>query len=122
MKTTEGKPSENTVQEMTIYFEFDSSKLGLDSEKNLKTFVSTALPSQQISILASTDTFGSRNYNDKLAFKRAMSVRSVLLQAGLDKSQIEIIALGESHSISARPEIRRFSKVIIHDRQAATLL
>ncbi|WP_339386453.1 OmpA family protein [Vibrio caribbeanicus] len=114
--------SANTVQEITIYFEFDNSKLSSVFEKKLKAFVSTVLPSQQISILASTDTLGSKIYNDKLSFKRAMSVRTILLESGLDKSQIEIIALGESHSASAKPATRRFTKVIIHQKEAATSL
>ncbi|MFA8435115.1 MAG: OmpA family protein [Marinifilaceae bacterium] len=82
----------------TVYFEFDRYEV-----KN-KAFASIAKvidilkeeESLMVTLVARADTRGRTEYNQNLAFKRAMATRDFFLQKGIEGDRVVVLALGES--------------------------
>lgn len=65
-----------------IYFKFNSYAV-LDRDRVKDYFVSIRDRVEQVKVSGYTDRIGSKKYNDRLALKRAKSVKSVLEEAGI---------------------------------------
>jgi outer membrane protein OmpA-like peptidoglycan-associated protein len=86
-----------------VYFEKNSDKLNAESLQVLKDII---IPKTKISdfkkvvIEAHCDERGTDSYNIKLGKKRANSVRSYLINQGVDKDKITALSYGESKPIA----------------------
>lgn len=58
-------------------------------------------PSVKVKITGYTDNIGSKSYNDKLAMKRAMSVKNYLVKNGVEPSRIVIEGVGKDRYLVA---------------------
>ncbi len=55
-----------------------------------------AIPVPEVAVVGHTDTMGDAKANVALGLKRAMSVRNILIQAGLAPSTVDVSSHGEA--------------------------
>ena len=99
----------------TLYFRFESDELTDESralvQEILEAVKVRAAP--EVAIVGHTDTMGVPARNVELGLKRAMMVRALLIEAGLDHSFIEVTSHGEGDLLvrtaddTAEPRNRR---------------
>ena len=85
------------AQHFTLYFRFESDEL-TDASRPLVQQVVQAVknrPMPEVVVMGHTDTTGTPASNRDLGFRRAQTVRSMLLQAGLDTAFIDVTSHGE---------------------------
>jgi outer membrane protein OmpA-like peptidoglycan-associated protein len=84
-------------QRFTLYFRFDSDELTDESLALVRQIVQAVRnrPVPDILVVGHTDTTGTRTSNFELGLKRATTVRSLLVDAGLETSAIELVSHGE---------------------------
>ena len=64
----------------------------------------------KVKIIGYTDNIGSKAYNDKLAYKRAKSVKDYLVKMGIPASRIEIVGVGkEGYLFDNKNWLNRFT-------------
>ncbi|PCJ26997.1 MAG: hypothetical protein COA97_04700 [Flavobacteriales bacterium] len=95
---------EISMDNKTIYFGFGLNNLTIDSD--LKTYISelnTFLQKhtdQNIVLIGHTDTTGSESINNLMGLERAKFVKNILVEAGIDGSQIKTESKGEKEASS----------------------
>lgn len=91
--------SPNPVQETRLaYFKLGSSTLDDGVKRLVSSFVSRLKDVKQYKITLNgyADMVGGEEFNMKLSKKRAMAVKSALVDAGLDEKSITLFAFGQS--------------------------
>lgn len=86
-----------------VFFDFDKSAVAASGESVLDA-VGTEVKSRSLNVLnvvGHTDRAGSRTYNNRLAMKRANSVRDALIKRGVDASLIKVDGRGEDQNLVA---------------------
>ena len=99
-------------QRFTVFFRFESDEL-TDQSKALIPQILAAVRKhvvQDVVVIGHTDTMGTQQANYGLGLKRAMMVRNILVDAGLEGSTIEVTSVGELDPLvktaDERPEPR----------------
>jgi outer membrane protein OmpA-like peptidoglycan-associated protein len=90
----------------TLYFRFQSDELTPES-RSLVPEVSKAVkdrPAPEVVVTGHTDTTGSAANNLELGMKRAIVVRALLIDAGLDPTAIEVTSHGEAVPLVKTPD------------------
>jgi outer membrane protein OmpA-like peptidoglycan-associated protein len=84
-------------QRFTLNFRFDSDELTDESRALVPQIVQAvrSRPVPDVLVIGHTDTTGSPASNFELGLKRASTVRTILVEAGLDPNFIELISHGE---------------------------
>ena len=81
----------------TLFFRFESDELTDESRalvpEILKTVKEHSVP--DVVVVGHTDTMGTQQANFDLGLKRAIMVRTLLVEAGLDVSTIDVTSHGE---------------------------
>lgn len=98
-----------------IYFEFDSSVLAPEAETVLRDKAQWLMDNPEISVIIEghCDERGTNEYNLALGDKRAGSVKTYLINLGIDGSRLTVISYGEerpadpSHNEDAWAKNRR---------------
>lgn len=82
----------------TLQFKFESDALTDASAALVPAILEAvrALAVPEVVIIGHTDTMGDRKSNVALGLKRATSVRSILVQAGLSSSTVDVTSHGEA--------------------------
>jgi OmpA-OmpF porin, OOP family len=102
-------------ERFTLHYRFESDEL-TDEGRALVPAILEAVktrPAPEIVIIGHTDTMGARANNVELGLKRATMVRTLLVDAGLDPSVIELTSHGEMDPLiptadqTAEPRNRR---------------
>ena len=90
----------------TLYFLFESDDLTEDSRALVPEILSAIKerPVQDIVMVGHTDTMGITQANYELGMKRAMFVRDLLVQAGLDTFTIDATSHGEAELLIPTPD------------------
>ena len=85
-------------QHFIVNFEFDSDEPTEESRTMLPQILSVVKgrPFPEVSVIGHTDTIGSVKSNIGLGMRRAELIRKLLIEAGLDKSLIEMASHGEA--------------------------
>jgi len=99
----------------TLYFKFESDALTDESSQKVSDILSAVkrLSVPEVVVIGHTDTLGDTKANATLGLKRAMSVRNVLVDAGISASMIEVASHGEADLLvktgdnAAEPRNRR---------------
>jgi outer membrane protein OmpA-like peptidoglycan-associated protein len=93
-------------QNFTLYFQFESDELTPESRALVPEVLKVAKsrPVPEVTVTGHTDTTGSRPANLELGMKRAMTVRALLTDAGLDPAVIEVASHGESVLLVNTPD------------------
>jgi outer membrane protein OmpA-like peptidoglycan-associated protein len=83
-------------QEMVVYFDTNADQLRPSELDRLSAFMSQANPSpgRRFLLVGHTDSRHTSNYNQSLSERRAATVSRLLLDYGVDKSNITIQARG----------------------------
>lgn len=80
-----------------VFFDFDSSNVGAGGTNVLDAVAQEAKSRgvNMVRIIGHTDSSGSKEYNNRLAMRRANTVRDALIQRGIDGSVINVAGRGE---------------------------
>jgi len=86
----------------SIYFDFDQSTIRLEATKVLDALADLCKSNRaiQIEIDAYTDFMGTDQYNEVLSKKRGEATFASLLEKGVDRSSLVVIAKGEQNPIA----------------------
>jgi outer membrane protein OmpA-like peptidoglycan-associated protein len=90
----------------TLNFKFESDELTDDARTLVPEIVKLVAqrPFPDVVVVGHTDTMGTPSANYELGMKRAMSVRALLVEAGLDPALIEVSSLGEADLLVRTPD------------------
>lgn len=95
-----------------IHFDFGKATIKrayLPYLNNIIRFLK-AYPNLKVKIVGYTDNIGSKKYNKKLAYKRALVVRKYLINHGINPKRIVIHGFGKSkYLVDNKTEINRFT-------------
>ncbi|WP_343856373.1 peptidoglycan-associated lipoprotein Pal [Aliiglaciecola litoralis] len=93
---------ESLVQDSVVYFDFDTSNLSSSASSTLRAHANflASNPGQSIVIEGHCDRRGTPEYNIALGERRAKSVETYLLNAGVSSSQISIVSYGEEKPVA----------------------
>tara|TARA_R110001592_G_scaffold79054_2_gene236746 strand:+ start:19286 stop:20161 length:876 start_codon:yes stop_codon:yes gene_type:complete len=98
VETVEAPPMIPEEAMYLVFFNWDSSELS-SGAKNVLDAVAEEVaknPPSQIIIDGHADTSGSKEYNQRLGFKRANAVRDALVQRGIDANLVSVESSGEA--------------------------
>lgn len=87
--------SSMNVEINNAYFSFDEDKIESTIELDKIAKLLLQFENLNLKIIAYCDTFGSNNYNDKLAERRANEVRGYLVEKGIESERIQKKAIGK---------------------------
>lgn len=84
-------------QRFTLFFRFESDELTEQSQALIPQILAAVKKHvvQDVVVIGHTDTMGTQQANYALGLKRAMMVRNILVDAGLDSSTIDVTSVGE---------------------------
>lgn len=112
-------PNKDVVKEMindkyySVYFDFNKSTPIEASTPSIDVVLAYLRnnPSASLDIVGHADQVGKAEYNNKLSSARAKSVKTILENAGIQSSRLNIIAEGADTSIQKDPaEARRLAR------------
>jgi outer membrane protein OmpA-like peptidoglycan-associated protein len=85
----------------TLYFTFESDALTDESSRKVPEILAAVkrLAVPEVVVIGHTDTLGDANANTALGLKRATSVQSVLVDAGIASALIEVASHGEADQL-----------------------
>ncbi len=88
--------NENKELMQIIYFDFDQFKLSEVSKDKIKKFLNNygSIINEYL-VVGHTDTKGTNKYNLSLSIKRAEVVKEILINNGIEQSNIKILGKGE---------------------------
>jgi outer membrane protein OmpA-like peptidoglycan-associated protein len=93
-------------RQFTLFFRFESDEL-TDQSHALIPQVLAAVKEhavQDVVVIGHTDTMGTQQANFGLGLKRAMMVRNLLVNAGLNGSTIDVTSIGELDLLVKTPD------------------
>jgi outer membrane protein OmpA-like peptidoglycan-associated protein len=87
----------------TLFYKFDSDEFTDDSRALVPDILQAVKgrPFPDVFIVGHTDTIGTASGNFALGMRRAVAVRTLLLEAGLDPALVEVASHGESDLLIA---------------------
>ena len=90
----------------TLFFRFESDELTDQSQALIPQILGVVKEHavQDVVVVGHTDTMGTQQANYGLGLKRAMMVRNLLVQAGLNGSTIEATSVGELDPLVKTPD------------------
>ena len=94
------------ARHFTLFFRFESDEL-TDESRALVPEILRAVkdrPDPEVAIVGHTDTMGQPRANVELGQKRAMMVHTLLMEAGLHASTIEVTSHGEGDLLVRTPD------------------
>jgi len=85
----------------TLYFKFESDALTDESSEKVPEILKAVklLSVPEVVVVGHTDTLGDATANVALGLKRAMTVRNVLVEAGIVPAMIEVASHGEADQL-----------------------
>ena len=101
MERSSGDSAESQIaalqNEQTVYFDFDRATVKSEFYPVLDKHAAFLArnPSQRVVLEGHTDSRGTPEYNIALGERRAKSVETYLLNAGVSRSQVTVVSYGE---------------------------
>ena len=95
-----------------IHFDLNKATIKKDYLPYLNVIVRylKAHPELKIRVIGYTDNIGSKRYNDKLAYRRALAIKNYLVNHGINSSRIVITGKGKTeYLVENNTEIDRFT-------------
>lgn len=95
------KAAETVRPTEPIYFDFDQSVIRADQKEKVKELGAWLLahPQEEVTLEGHCDERGTEEYNLALGERRAESVRSYLVNLGVDPSRLKTISYGEERPV-----------------------
>ncbi len=110
------KEKERTPEKLTIfpiYFSFNKH-ICQTNEENLNNLVNWLKKNKKakVEVIGYTDDIGSDDYNMKLSKRRAEYVKKQLMERGIDKNRITVVAMGKKNPVESNntPEGRQYNR------------
>ena len=93
-------------RQFTLFFRFESDELTEQSQALIPDILGAVREHavQDVVVIGHTDTMGTQQANFGLGLKRAMTVRNLLVKAGLDGSTIDVTSVGELDLLVKTPD------------------
>ena len=94
----------------TLFFEFGESDVLTSESRALIPEILAVVKQhvvQDVVVIGHTDTMGTQQANYALGLKRAMMVRNLLVDAGLDGATIDVTSVGELDPVVKTPDETR---------------
>lgn len=93
-------------QSFILYFRFESDELTEQSRALIPSVLAAVKQHtvQDVVVIGHTDTMGNQKINYGLGLKRAMSVRNLLVRAGLNAANIQVTSVGELDPLVKTPD------------------
>lgn len=85
----------NDIKEKIIYFDFNEHNINYENQLIIKEYLINNNYSQYL-ITGHADTLGTKEYNYQLSKARALSIKEILVNFGINVDKIRIIASGET--------------------------
>jgi len=122
LSMNEGISQINNLQE-TIIFNYDSDVVSPLLYSKIEKIVDDLLSDSErfVKVEGHTDNIGNKIYNIDLSMRRALSVKNILIQKGIDTERINIAHLGDASPVdsnsteSGRKNNRRVDMRIVSD-------
>jgi outer membrane protein OmpA-like peptidoglycan-associated protein len=94
------------AQHFTLYFRFESDELTAEGRALIPEILAAVKqrPAPEVVVTGHTDTTGTSASNFELGLKRGATVRTLLADAGLDPSSIEVTSHGEAELLVRTPD------------------
>ena len=95
-----------------IHFDFDKAEIKKDYLPYLNVIIHHLKENKnlKVKIIGFTDNVGSKEYNNKLAYKRAKAIELYLVKNGISKDRIEILGKGKANYLfDNKNELNRFT-------------
>ena len=95
-----------------IHFDLNKATIKRDYLPYLNVIVRylKAHPELKIKIIGYTDNIGSKSYNDKLAYRRALAIKNYLINHGISSRRISIVGKGKTdYLVENNSSIDRFT-------------
>lgn len=93
----------------TMYFDFDSYELTLETKQNLNLLLKYLLKNNNknktIVLSGYCDNIGTDEYNYNLGLKRVIAVKDYLLEQGVEQSRISMISFGNKKEFERKVTI-----------------
>lgn len=92
-----------------VFFNWDSTELSSGAKNVLDAVAKEVMknPPEQVVIVGHADTSGNKEYNDRLAFKRATAVRDALVERGVSEDLLVVEGRGENELlVSTSDDVR----------------
>ena len=88
------------------FFRFESDELTDESQALIPEVLAAVKEHvvQDVIVIGHTDTMGTQQANYGLGLKRAMTVRNILVAAGLSDASIEVTSVGELDPLVKTPD------------------
>jgi len=82
----------------SVYFDYDKANVKAEAFDNINKVVSLLKKNSQlmVTLVARTDTRGTSEYNNALAFRRASATREFFVKEGISVERVVILSLGET--------------------------
>ncbi len=98
---------EHVNPQLTVYFAFDSHLISDSSKVKIDEFINQLNMSEieSIQMIGHTDGMGPDSYNDRLANKRAISVKAYFIAKGITMADYLIESKGEKASVASNNTI-----------------
>jgi outer membrane protein OmpA-like peptidoglycan-associated protein len=93
-------------RQFTLFFRFESDELTEQSQALIPEILGAVKVHavQDVVVIGHTDTMGTQQANFGLGLKRAMTVRNLLVKAGLDGATIDVTSVGELDLLVKTPD------------------
>ena len=90
----------------TLFFRFESDELTDQSQALIPQILAAVKEHavQDVVVIGHTDTMGTQQANYGLGLKRAMTVRNILVAAGLNGASIDVTSVGELDLLVKTPD------------------
>jgi outer membrane protein OmpA-like peptidoglycan-associated protein len=90
----------------TLFFRFESDELTEESRALFPDIIKTAKEHAvpDVVVVGHTDTMGTQAANAELGLRRAMMIRNMLVDAGMDSASIEVTSHGEGDLLVRTPD------------------
>ncbi len=99
--------NDNIVQQLTVYFAFDSYAIEDSSKARINAFIEklTLSSTSELQLEGHTDSFGPSSYNDRLAEKRTVAVKSYFETKGITSVTYKLVSKGEREAAASNKTI-----------------
>lgn len=93
-------------RQFLLYFETGGDTLTPESQAQVPEIVVfvSGRPGADVSVIGHTDTAGEANANAELGMRRATLIRDLLVNSGLDQSQLDVASHGEVDPLVPTPD------------------
>lgn len=106
---------EEAPKQITLYYEYDNTKLTNSDINQLQDFVKTQDKSSKFVINTYADSVGSDKYNKSLTDMRANEIRKILVSSGISIKNISINSFGRRMATNQDQMLNRKLELIIEN-------